>query len=380
MRTDSIRLSDEFIKNTYKFINDNYGKEYVGNVKQTKKKENVQDAHEAIRPTSIYRTPDKVKNYLTEDEYKLYKIIYYRALASLMVSAKQLQTTIVLDNNDYKFKTTGSIIVFDGYLKVYKDYEDSSDVILPDLENYKTDVLIANKIESEEHMTKPPARYTEAKLIKEMEELGIGRPSTYVKTIDTLKERGYVVVEDKKFVPTEIGITTTHKLQEFFSHIINVEYTANMEKDLDSIAEGSMVWNKLLSSFWEQFEPSVQEAFSNMEKEAPEETGEFCPECSKPLVIRKGRYGKFIACSNYPECKYVKKEEKVVIMKCPKCDGNIIEKNTKKGKIFYGCDNFPKCKFALWDKPVNEFCPKCNEVLVEKNNIIKCYSCDYAKE
>ena len=380
MRTDSIRLSDEFIKNTYKFINDNYGKEYVGNVKQTKKKENVQDAHEAIRPTSIYRTPDKVKNYLTEDEYKLYKIIYYRALASLMVSAKQLQTTIVLDNNDYKFKTTGSIIVFDGYLKVYKDYEDSSDVILPDLENYKTDVLIANKIESEEHMTKPPARYTEAKLIKEMEELGIGRPSTYVKTIDTLKERGYVVVEDKKFVPTEIGITTTHKLQEFFSHIINVEYTANMEKDLDSIAEGSMVWNKLLSSFWEQFEPSVQEAFSNMEKEAPEETGEFCPECSKPLVIRKGRFGKFIACSNYPECKYVKKEEKVVIMKCPKCDGNIIEKNTKKGKIFYGCDNFPKCKFALWDKPVNEFCPKCNEVLVEKNNIIKCSSCDYAKE
>ncbi len=382
MRTDSIRLSDEFIKMTYKYINDNYGKEYIGYVKQTKKTENVQDAHEAIRPTSIFRTPEKVKNFLTTDEYKLYKMIYYRALASLMIDAKQLQTTIILDNNDYKFKTTGSIITFDGYLKVYKDYEDTSDTILPDLENYKTDVLISNKIESEEHMTKPPLRYTEAKLIKEMEELGIGRPSTYVKTIDTLKERGYVVVEDKKFVPTEIGITTTHKLQEFFSHIINVEYTANMEKDLDDIAEGDKVWNELLENFWKDFEPSVKEAFSNMEKEAPEETGELCPECGKPLVIRKGRYGKFTACSNYPECKYIKKEEKekINIMKCPKCDGNIIEKKTKKGKLFYGCDHYPKCSFALWDKPINEFCPKCGEVLVEKKDKIKCSSCDYVKD
>ncbi len=382
MRTDSIRLSDEFIKMTYKYINDNYGKEYIGYVKQTKKTENVQDAHEAIRPTSIFRTPEKVKNFLTTDEYKLYKMIYYRALASLMIDAKQLQTTIILDNNDYKFKTTGSIITFDGYLKVYKDYEDTSDTILPDLENYKTDVLISNKIESEEHMTKPPLRYTEAKLIKEMEELGIGRPSTYVKTIDTLKERGYVVVEDKKFVPTEIGITTTHKLQEFFSHIINVEYTANMEKDLDDIAEGDKVWNELLENFWKDFEPSVKEAFSNMEKEAPEETGELCPECGKPLIIRKGRYGKFTACSNYPECKYIKKEEKekINIMKCPKCDGNIIEKKTKKGKLFYGCDHYPKCSFALWDKPINEFCPKCGEVLVEKKDKIKCSSCDYVKD
>ena len=382
MRTDSIRLSDEFIKMTYKYINDNYGKEYIGYVKQTKKTENVQDAHEAIRPTSIFRTPEKVKNFLTTDEYKLYKMIYYRALASLMIDAKQLQTTIILDNNDYKFKTTGSIITFDGYLKVYKDYEDTSDTILPDLENYKTDVLISNKIESEEHMTKPPLRYTEAKLIKEMEELGIGRPSTYVKTIDTLKERGYVVVEDKKFVPTEIGIITTHKLQEFFSHIINVEYTANMEKDLDDIAEGDKVWNELLENFWKDFEPSVKEAFSNMEKEAPEETGELCPECGKPLVIRKGRYGKFTACSNYPECKYIKKEEKekINIMKCPKCDGNIIEKKTKKGKLFYGCDHYPKCSFALWDKPINEFCPKCGEVLVEKKDKIKCSSCDYVKD
>ena len=382
MRTDSIRLSDEFVKSAYKYINDEYGKEYVGYVKQTKKKENVQDAHEGIRPTSIFRTPEKVKNFLEPDEYKLYKMIYARALSSLMKDAKQMQTTIILDNNDYKFKTTGSIVIFDGYLKVYKDYEDTNDTILPDFENYNTDVLISNKIESEEHTTKPPARYTEAKLVKEMEELGIGRPSTYVKTIDTLKERGYVLVEDKKFVPTEIGITTTHKLQEFFSHIINVEYTANMEKDLDEIAEGVKVWNSLLSEFWNEFEPSVKEAFTNMEKEAPEETGEICPNCSKPLVIRKGRYGKFIACSNYPECKYIKKEEKEVktIMNCPKCEGEIIEKTTRKGKIFYGCSNYPKCNFALWDKPVNEFCPKCGEVLTEKKDKIKCSSCDYVKE
>lgn len=382
MRTDSIRLSDEFVKSAYKYINDEYGKEYVGYVKQTKKKENVQDAHEGVRPTSIFRTPEKVKNFLEPDEYKLYKMIYARALSSLMKDAKQMQTTIILDNNDYKFKTTGSIVIFDGYLKVYKDYEDTNDTILPDFENYNTDVLISNKIESEEHTTKPPARYTEAKLVKEMEELGIGRPSTYVKTIDTLKERGYVLVEDKKFVPTEIGITTTHKLQEFFSHIINVEYTANMEKDLDEIAEGVKVWNSLLSEFWNEFEPSVKEAFTNMEKEAPEETGEICPNCSKPLVIRKGRYGKFIACSNYPECKYIKKEEKEVktIMNCPKCEGEIIEKTTRKGKIFYGCSNYPKCNFALWDKPVNEFCPKCGEVLTEKKDKIKCSSCDYVKE
>lgn len=368
MRTDSIRLSDEFVKSTYKYINDLYGKEYVGYVKQTKNKENVQDAHEGIRPTSILRTPEKVKSYLTEDEYKLYKMIYTRALASLMKDAKVMTTSIILDNNDYKFKTTGSIIIFDGYLKVYKDYEDTNDTILPDFENYKTDVLISNKIEGEKHTTKPPARYTEAKLIKEMEELGIGRPSTYVKTIDTLKERGYVVISDKKFVPTEIGITTTHKLQEFFSHIINVEYTANMEKDLDDIADGNKIWNDLLKDFWKEFEPSVKEAFTNMEKEAPVETGEMCPNCNKPLVIRKGKYGEFIACSNYPECKYIKKEEKEIktIMKCPKCDGEIIEKTTRKGKIFYGCNNYPKCNFALWDKPINEFCPNCNEVLVEK--------------
>ena len=381
MRTDSIRLSDEFIKQSYAFIDKTYGKEYVGYAKTSKKTDNVQDAHEAIRPTNINNTPEKIKEYLSNDEYKLYKMIYTRALASLMKDAKAKTTTIILDNNDYKFKTTGSVITFDGYLKIYSEYESSEDKILPDLEDKLNTTITSNDIVAEEHFTKPKPRYTEAKLIKELEELGIGRPSTYVKIIDTIKERDYIKVEDKKFYPTEIGILTTDKLQEFFSNIINVEYTRDMEEDLDKIADGDKVWNKVLENFYGDFEELVKLAFKDMEKEAPEETGEICPECGKPLVIRKGRYGEFIACSNYPECKYVKKEEKVQIevAKCPNCDGMIIERKTKKGKVFYGCNRFPKCKTAFWDKPIDEKCPECGKTLVEKKEGIACSSCEYMK-
>lgn len=383
MRTDSVRLSDEFIKDTYGYIKDNYGSEYVGYVKKSNKTENVQDAHEAIRPTNINNNPGKIKEYLTNDEYKLYSLIYYRALASLMKDAKVEATTVILDNNNYQFKVNGQILIFDGYLKVYSKYEDSEDKVLPDFSNYKSNVLVANTIEYTSHTTKPPARYTESKLIKEMEELGIGRPSTYAKTIDTIEERGYVKVIDKKFVPTEVGIETTDKLQEFFKDIINVEYTKNMEDDLDKIAEGNMEWNKLLSIFYQEFEPKVEVAFKNMEKKAPEETGELCPNCGSPLVIKQSKYGKFTACSNYPTCKYIKsnKEEKEVkeIISCPKCDGKILEKKTKRGKIFYGCSNYPKCDFASWDKPIEEKCPNCNGTLTEKKDKIKCMNCDYER-
>ena len=379
MRTDSIRLSDEYTKSAYAYINDKYGKEYSGYIKKAKKNDNVQDAHEAIRPTSVNREPSKMKEYLTPDEYKLYRLIYIRTLSSLMADAKVNKTTVILDNNDYKFKVTGQELVFDGYLKLYKDYESSEDVILPKLEENK--VYNTEVVEKEQHFTKPPARYSEAKLIKEMEELGIGRPSTYAKIIDTLKERDYVILEDKKFKPTEIGIETTDKLQEFFSDLINVKYTAAMENDLDEIAEGEKVWNEVLDEFYKLFEPRVKEAFGEMEKKAPEETGEVCPECGSPLVIRKGKFGEFVACSNYPECKYIKKEEKkiVEVMDCPDCDGKIIERTTRRGKIFYGCNNFPKCKFASWDKPLPENCPECGKYLVEKNGKVKCSSCDYEK-
>lgn len=381
MRTDSIRLSEDFVGPTYKFIEQKYGKEYVGYLKQPKQKENVQDAHEAIRPTSIERTPDTVKSYLTPDEYKLYSMIYFRALASLMHDAKVSNTSVILDNNNYQFKANGSILIFDGYLRVYKDYENQEDKILPSFEKYHSDVLLSKAIEPSQHFTKPPARYTEAKLIKEMEELGIGRPSTYTATMDTLKLRGYVNVIDKKFHPTEQGIITTDKLQEFFSNIINVEYTANMETELDEIAEGDMDNIKVLRVFYDEFEGLLKVAFNDMEKIKPEETGEICPLCGHPLVIRQGRYGKFTACSNYPECKYIKKEEKEIseITNCPMCDGKIIEKKTKKGKTFYGCSNYPKCNYALWDKPTGEKCPECGELLIEKKNEIKCSKCDYKK-
>ena len=384
MRTDSVRMSDEFVKNTYGYIKSHYGEDYVGYVKKAKKTENVQDAHEAIRPTSINREPDTVKKYLSEDEYKLYRMIYYRALASLMKQAKVEATTIVLDNNNYKFKASGQILIFDGYLKVYSDYEDNKDKILPVLK--EKDSILAIEVNYSEHETKPPARYTESKLIKEMEELGIGRPSTYAKTIDTLKDRAYVIVSDKKFIPTEIGIDITDRLQQFFKDIINVEYTKEMEDDLDKIASGNLVWYNLLDRFYKEFEPKVEVAFKEMEKKAPEETGEMCPKCGSPLVRKHSRYGKFVACSNYPECKYIqdndKKEENVVpIMQCPNCnDGVIVEKKTRKGKIFYGCNNFPKCKTATWERPTGNLCIKCGGMMVEGKDGIKCNNCNLPKE
>ena len=381
MRTDSTRLSDTFVSDVKSYITKNYGKEYVGSVKKTKEKQNVQDAHEAIRPTSILRTPESVKEYLSSDEYKVYSIIYYRALASLMCDAKVLATTITLENNGYLFKATGSVLVFDGFLKVYQKYMDNEDVVLPDLSDYKTNVIIAEDILKEQHFTKPAARYTEASLIKELESLGIGRPSTYAKILETIKDRAYVQVKEKKFYPTEIGFETTDKLQEFFSNIINVKYTANMENELDLIAEDKEDYLKVLKTFYNDFEPLVKTAFEQMEKKAPEETGESCPLCGNPLVLRKSRYGTFTACSNYPTCKYIKPEEKEVktVCKCPNCGHDIIEKKSKRGKVFYGCDNYPKCKTAYWDKPIGESCPECGAMLTEKNNKIKCSSCDYTK-
>lgn len=379
MRTDSIRLSDEFVGSTYHYIEAKYGKEYVGGIKKTKKSENVQDAHEAIRPTSINRDPLSVKPYLSTDEYKLYRMIYYRALASLMKSAKTQNTTVILDNNNYQFKTTGQILIFDGYLKVYKDYESTTEKILPPLDTYQSNIIVSNEIVKEQHFTQPPARYTEAKLIEKMEELGIGRPSTYAQTVSNIKDRGYVNIVEKKFVPTEIGIEVTDKLQQYFSNLINVEYTANMENDLDKIADGQIIWHHTLKDFYDKFEPLLQIAFDNMPKKEVQETGEECPQCGGPLVIRKGKYGEFVACGNFPKCKYIKNEprEEATITDCPNCDGKIVEKKTKRGKLFYGCNNYPTCKTAYWDKPTGQKCPECQNMLVEKKGKVKCSSCDY---
>lgn len=382
MRTDSERVSPTFVAETYDYIKKNYGPEYIGSVKSGKKDKNMQDAHEGIRPTSIMRTPESMKKYLTPDEYKLYNLIYVRALSSLMANAKFLTTSVILENNGYTFKTTGSVLKFDGYLKVYDTYEEQKDTLLPDFKNYKSNTIIANAILKEQHFTKPLPRYTESSLIKEMENLGIGRPSTYATIVTTIKERGYVVIEDKKMVPTEIGIETTDKLQEFFSDIVNVEYTSAMETDLDKIADSEADNVKVLREFYDKFEPCVEEAFDKMEKKEAEKTGEACPECGSDLVIRNGRYGKFTACSNYPTCKYIKKEERVVenLADCPKCDGKIVAKRTRKGKFFYGCTNYPKCDFASWYKPTGEKCPKCESLLVEKKDKVVCSNCEYEHE
>ena len=380
MRTDSERLSPVFINEAFKYIKENFGEKYIGHVKAPKKNENIQDAHEGIRVTSLYRTPESLKKYLSSDEYKLYSLIYARSLACLMADAKVKATSITLLNNEYEFKATGSILVFDGYLKVYKDYESSEDVVLPNLEGVKT--LIANEVIKEQHFTKPAPRYTESSLIKELEKLGIGRPSTYATIMETIKARDYVTVEDKKFIPTKIGIETTDKLQEGFSDIINVEYTANMENELDEIADAKVNNIEILRNFYDKFEPLVEDAFKNMEKKEAEETGEMCPICGNPLVIRNGRYGEFIACSNYPDCKYIKKEEPQVveICNCPNCDGKIVEKKSHRGKIFYGCNNYPKCKTAYWYKPIDKKCPNCGSMLLDKGKKIACSNCEYDED
>lgn len=389
MRTDSTRLADNFVDATKSFIKQTYGANYVKTgATNTKKVKNAQEAHEAIRPSSVTRTPEDMKPYLKRDELRLYKLIWERAVASLMKSATVEATTIEVRSNDYLFRVNGQILVFDGYLRVYS-YEETKNAALPRLTEGDTLALV--DVDPQQHFTQPPARYSEAKLIKEMEELGIGRPSTYAQTMETLKNRGYVTLEDKKFKPTDQGILTSDKLAEFFSEFINVEYTAEMENNLDEISKGQKVWYDELKGFYDHFMPMLENAQKNMEKIAPVEIGEECPECGSPLVVRRGRYGEFIACSGYPTCKYIKKEAKEEAapistgVKCPKCEsGEIVEKKTRRGKVFYGCNQYPGCDYALWHKPIDKKCPKCDSLLVVKGkkNEVQCPNkeCDYKEE
>ena len=372
MRTDSVRLSDSFIEATNQYIADKYGKEYIGKAKVRKKKENVQDAHEGIRPTSIMRTPESLKSYLKPEELKLYSLIYARALASLMAAAKFDATSLSLLNNGYQFNASGSVIKFDGYLRVYGSYEKQTDEFLPTLT--EKEVLVSKNIEKTQHFTKPPARYSEAKLIKTMEELGIGRPSTYASIIDTIQTRNYVILEDKAFKPTEDGVLTSDRLTQYFNDIINVEYTANMEQELDEIAEGQDDYVSALQTFLDKFQPLLENAYDKMEVIAPKKTGEICPECGHDLVERKGRYGTFVACENYPECKYVKKDPVVIEEtgeECPKCGSKMIWKTGRFGR-FEACSNYPECKHIKNSKvkaePVmtDEKCPNCGEPIVIK--------------
>ena len=373
MRTDSTKLSDLFVDETKAFINKQYGAKFSGKGTGVgKKSKNAQEAHEAIRPSSVMRTPEQVKPHLKPDEFKLYKLIWERAVASLMADATIEATSIDLKSGHYQFRANGQILIFDGYLKVYS-FENTKNEMLPaDLAEGME--VVCQKITPTQHFTQPPARYSEARLIREMETLGIGRPSTYAQTMDTLKARGYVNLEERRFKPTEQGVLTSDKLEEFFSNLINVEYTAKMEDDLDEIARGEKVWHVELKDFYDRFMPLVDNANEKMEKVAPKEVGEACPECAHPLVVRRGRYGEFVACSNYPACKHIKKdategvtEDTGTGVECPKCqEGELVLKRSKRGRIFYGCHQYPKCDQAYWDKPIDQKCPKCESILVLK--------------
>ena len=354
MRTDSTRLSKEFISAAMDKIERDYGNEYKG-FYRVKNDEGSQDAHEAIRPTSLLNDPESVKPYLTNDQYRLYKFIYVRALASLMADAVFGSVTYSFDNNGYLFTVSGSKMEFDGFLKIYSDYDKSKDIILPKLT--MNDVFKAKKIDKLQHFTEAPARYTEARLIKALEEEGVGRPSTYATIIDTIVKRNYVELKKasdsgktKFFFPTKQGILTDEKLREYFLSVINVKYTAEMESELDEIAENKLDNVEVLSKFYKEFQPLVDSAYDSMEKLQPEKTGEICPKCGGDIVIRNGRYGKFKSCINYPSCKWheslVKKETPEETGRtCPKCGKPLLKRKSRYGTYFIGCSGYPKCDY-----------------------------------
>ncbi len=388
MRTDSTRISDQAKSEAKNYIIDKYGNEYVSKRKATGK-QGDQDAHEAIRPSSTLRTPDDMKPFLTRDQHRLYKLIWERFVASQMAPA--ILDTIALDvtQNDIKFRANGQTIKFKGFMTLYVETKDDQDSEkenkLPKLE--QGDKVTATQIEPAQHFTQPPPRFTEARLVKTLEELKIGRPSTYAPTIDTIQKRNYVKLDSKRFMPTELGKIVYEQVKEYFPEIIDVEFTVNMETLLDKIAEGDTNWRKVVGDFYNSFKQDVERAEEEMEKiEIKDEpAGEDCEVCGSPMVIKMGRYGKFMACSNFPDCRNTKAIVKTIGVKCPTCkDGDVVERKSKKNRIFYGCSNYPECEFISWDKPIGRDCPKCNHYLVEKkkgrSSQVTCSNCDYKEE
>lgn len=389
MRTDSTRISETAQKEAISYIEENYGKEFLGSTKKTKQKDGAQDAHEAIRPTSILKDPKTVKSVLSRDQYRLYKLIWERFTASQMAPAVMDTMTVHLLNEGIEFRATGSSVKFKGFMKVYIEGNDDNkkeeDKILPDLEEGMT--VEAETITPDQHFTQPPPRYTEARLVRTMEEQGIGRPSTYAPTLDTIQRRGYVNLDNKRFVPTELGEIVIDILDEFFPEIINLDFTVKMESDLDSVEEGANDWKKIIDDFYSDFDKRLDKAEKEMEKiEIKDEpAGIDCENCGHEMVYKMGRYGKFLACSNFPECRNTKPILKEIGVTCPKCnEGNVVERKSKKRRVFYGCDRFPECDFISWDKPIVRPCPRCESLLVEKKakkgTQIQCTNCDYKEE
>ncbi|MBD8843183.1 type I DNA topoisomerase [Priestia megaterium] len=390
MRTDSTRISETAQTEARDYITNAYGNQFVATEKRKeKKKSNAQDAHEAIRPTSALRKPGEVKEFLSRDQYRLYKLVWERFVASQMAPAIMDTMAVDLKNGDVTFRANGSKVKFPGFMKVYvegnDDQVEEKENLLPDLA--EGEVAYSKDIDEKQHFTQPPPRYTEARLVKTLEELGIGRPSTYAPTLDTIQKRGYVALDNKRFVPTELGEIVLELVLEFFPEILDVEFTAKMENDLDEVEDGNVQWVRVIDEFYSDFEKRLEHAEKEMrEVEIKDEpAGEDCEECGSPMVYKMGRYGKFMACSNFPDCRNTKPIVKEIGVKCPKCEeGNIVERKSKKKRTFYGCDRFPGCDFVSWDKPIARKCPKCENLLVEKKQKkgtqVVCTSCDYKEE
>ncbi|WP_339215485.1 type I DNA topoisomerase [Solibacillus sp. FSL W8-0372] len=372
MRTDSTRISETAKSEAISYIETKYGKDFIAlEQKQAKSKANAQDAHEAIRPTSAMRTPEELKTILSRDQLRLYRLIWERFIASQMAPAVLDTVTVDLQNNDVLFRANGSQVKFAGFMKLYiegtDDQTEETNKLLPEMK--VGDKVKSLEIEPKQHFTQPPPRYSEARLVKSLEELGIGRPSTYAPTLDTIQKRGYVQLDAKRFVPTELGEIVHQATLEFFPEIINIEFTAQMEQNLDEIEEGITKWVNVIDEFYKDFEPRVKHADEVMEKiEIKDEpAGEDCEKCGNPMVFKLGRYGKFMACSNFPDCRNTKAIVKPIDVKCPTCDdGEIVERKSKTKRIFYGCNRYPDCDFVSWDKPISRPCPKCSSLLVEK--------------
>ena len=372
MRTDSTRIADVAKADTAAFIKEHYGEQYVPKEqKEYKNKNNAQNAHEAIRPTYVNKTPELIKEYLSNEQYKLYKLIWERFVASQMASAQMEQTTVITRSGRYDFTTSGTVIIFKGYMEVYeegKDEEKEENQTLVPVE--KGQQLDSKKLVPKQHFTQPPARYTEATLIKTLEEKGIGRPSTYAPTVETVLARNYVVREAKQFYPTELGILVVDLLKEHFPDIIDVNFTAGLENKLDGIEEGAYYWKDILRDFYGPFEKELAAAEEKIGpvKIEDEVSEEICEKCGRNMVIKMGRFGKFLACPGFPECSNAKPLLEKINVTCPQChNGEVVLRRSKKGRTFYGCSDYPECSFVSWDRPTGERCPKCDGIMVERN-------------
>ena len=375
MRTDSLRLSEDALDAAEDYIKNTWGVKYLpsGGHRHFKSRSNAQDGHEAIRPTTVTLTPDSIKTSLSNDQYKLYKLIWERFIACQMAECIQKTTQADINVNGYIFKASGYVVDFDGYTVLYVESTDNGDEEkeseLPELT--KDMPVKIKEMQPNQHFTQPPARYTEASLIKAMEEYGIGRPSTYAATISTITSREYVKRQNKTLYPTELGEVTTKLMEERFPKIVNVKFTAQMEQELDTVEEGECGWVQLLTGFYTDFDKTLKQAKEDMKDVKIEleddKTDLVCDKCGKPMVVKFGRYGKFIACSGFPDCKNIVKLIDILKdVSCPKCSGSVVVRKTKKGRLFYGCSNYPNCDFISWYQPTSEKCPQCGGVLFKK--------------